>query len=404
MKRWAAVAVLPLLLAGIAVTRAHAAASATPDHCDALLQDAAGNQYLQSESSFPSSSPDYYPAITDPATGYARHYCVYVPPHFDGGAVVLVLHGCYTDAPTVAYETQFNAAARRHGFIAIYPQEAAFSANPSNSAHPYDGNGQGPGKGSGCWNWHLPDQLQRASPEPVILTGIVTRVMSEFRADRRRIYVIGLSGGAAEANNLGVLYPDLFAATAVVAGCEYAGDPCLGSVSALPPQLSGRLAAQAAAGHARVMPFLVENGDIDPVVPVANALDDVLQWQTYDALASGTSAPASFCNHTSVAAGPVGPPNTADPIANPNATHGYDVYYYDLSGAPCTASPRTLGELWIVHGEIHAYPGGAPRRYYTTEDTNYDVWTDPLGPDLTDAAWRFFAAHPLPGRQGGDGQ
>jgi hypothetical protein len=48
----------------------------------------------------------------------------------------------------------------------------------------------------------------------------------------------------------------------------------------------------------------------------------------------------------------------------------------------------------IVHGEIHAYPGGPPRRYYTTEDSYYDVWTDPLGPNFTDAAYRFFMAHP----------
>lgn len=391
MRRLALIAALPLVAAGLLGAVARAATTPPgPDGCEATLHDSAGNPYQVPEGVG-------QPAYSDPATGYSREYCLFVPPTYDtkdGGPLVLVLHGCYTDAPTVAYETQFNAEAARHGFIAVYPQQAAFTANPGDAAHPYDGNGNGPGKGSGCWNWHLPDQLQRDSPEPSILTGIVRRVMAQYHVDRRRVYVIGLSGGAAEANNLGVLYPDLFAAAAVVAGCEYAGDPCLGSASAVPAPVSGRLAYQAAAGHARVMPFLVENGDIDPVVPVANAYDDVLQWQTYDALASATAAPPTFCNHASVPMGPAGPPNAADPIANPNATHGYDIFYYDLTGAPCAAEPATLGELWIVHGEIHAYPGGPPRRYYTTEDSYYDVWTDPLGPDFTSAAWRFFAAHP----------
>jgi hypothetical protein len=48
------------------------------------------------------------------------------------------------------------------------------------------------------------------------------------------------------------------------------------------------------------------------------------------------------------------------------------------------ASGRVLVEHWVVHGLGHAYPNG---------NTEAD-WTDPLGPDITSAAYRFFLAHP----------
>jgi poly(hydroxyalkanoate) depolymerase family esterase len=344
-----------------------------------------------------------------PGTGYTRDYCVHLPANYgrSHGAMplVMVLHGCYTDAPTVAYESRFNQLADARGFITVYPQQSATVAHPENPTHPYDGNGSGRGKGSGCWNWHMADQWQRNSPEPWLLAAITNRVMHQYRVDSRRVYVTGISAGGAMSNLLAVLYPDLYASVAVLAGCEYGGALCLGSVSGLPPSVSGQLAYQAAGSHARVVPFLVENGDIDPVVPVVNALAVTQQWQVYDGLARSHGnpsalVPAAPCATVSHPAGALGPPDTTDPANNPNQAQAYDTYFYSLDGAACKPSDHDLGELWIVHGELHAWPGGAPRRYFSTEDSYYDIWTDPLGPDLTRHAYDFFMAHPMTGGGG----
>ena len=371
-------------LAGAAVLAAlgavHATAAPALSDCDALTPNPTSEGTLFSGQ-----------GVADPATGYTREYCVHVPAGYStttGGPLVLVLHGCYTDAPTVAYESHFNQEADLHRFITVYPQEAPFTTNTADTAHPYDGNGSGPQKGSGCWNWFLPDQLQRSSPEPVILTNIVRSVARQYNVDRHRIYVIGISGGGAEANLLAVLYPDLFAAVGVLAGCEYDGASCLGSTSVLPAQASGQAAYQAAGAFARPVPFLVENGDADPVVPVANAFNVVQQWEVYDALAAGRPAPIASQSCSTATSG--------DLTAPPTSPHAYLTDGYALAGS----GRCDLGELIIVNDEIHAWPGGSPQRLYTTEDTYYDIWTDPLAPDLTDLAYKFFMAHPCRLRHG----
>lgn len=335
-----------------------------------------------------------------PGTSWKRSYCLYLPAGTstdDELPLVVVLHGCTTWAPTAAYETRFNQEADRHHFAVLYPQQSGKFSADGPTAHPVDGNG------SYCWNWFLPDQLQRESPEPWLLHDMTESVINRYGVDRRRVYAIGLSAGAAEANNLGVLYPELFAAVGVVAGCEYEGAPCFGSQSALAPQASAYLANQAAAGHARPVPFLVENGDADPVVPVQNAYDDVLQWQAYAHLAdSGLPVAAPPCAVTNFVPDPstAPPADPNDPLNTPDVAHAYTTAYYTADGSACTPSARDFGQLIVVHGMSHMYPGGPPRREYTTEDGNWDIWTDPLGPDLTDIAWQFFAAHPCHLRDG----
>lgn len=371
------------LLAGAGAVHALAAPDPTPG-CTALVNGASVAEGVKGWS-------DAYPG-----TDWRRSYCLHLPPAEGTSApddlpLVVVLHGCTTWAPTAAYETRFNAEADRHHFAVLYPQQSGAFSTDGPAAHPVDGNG------SYCWNWFLPDQLQRESPEPWMLHDIVANVAAQHQIDRRRIYVIGLSAGAAEANNLAALYPELFAAVGVVAGCEYEGAPCFGSHSALAPQASAELAYQASEGHARPVPFLVENGDADPVVPVQNAYDDVVQWQTYAQLASGqpplATPPCAVTNWTPDPA-TAQPTDPNDPLNTPDVPHAYTTLYYSQSGGACAPSSADFGRLIVVHGMSHMYPGGPPRREYTTEDGYWDIWSDPLGPNLTDIAWQFFAAHP----------
>jgi poly(hydroxyalkanoate) depolymerase family esterase len=297
--------------------------------------------------------------------------------------VVVVLHGCTEQGPDIAYISRFDIEAEKHGFIVVYPNQAGYTMTSTTT---FDGNG------SHCWNWFLPQGQQRGAGEPALVAGLTTEAVSQWHGDRARTFVIGISAGGAMSDVMAATYPDIFAATAILAGCEYRGLPCLGAPSAVPPQISGQWAYQASMGHARVVPFMVENGDVDPVVPVANAFDVVQQWQVTDDYAAHHGVLSSPLPSRPCAQQQVVPTSPVDSSQNPPAVRNpYDVLFYSATGAPCPgahSSPATaLGELWIVHGEFHAWPGGPPL-------TTAEPYTNPGGPNFTDAAYTFFMAHP----------
>ena len=354
------------------------------------------------------SCPGY--SMVSPSLGgtVSRSYWVYVPPGYDPGArwpMVVALHGCTQQGPDLAYISLIDADADANHYLVVYPNQAAYTMLTSTT---FDGNG------SRCWNWFLPQGQARGDDEPALIAGITRTVRDAMNADPARVDVEGVSAGGAMTDIMAATYPDIFAAAAALAGCEYNGLPCLSSVSAQPPQLSAQEAYQAYAGYKgstdpvtsppRVMPFLVENGDADTVVPVANAFDVVEQMQMTNALAeTGPStvppAPGTPCSDQQVVPNPA-----VDTTANPPIAYNpYDVYSYTVDGAACPSSfdPATAcAQLYVVHGEEHAWPGGPN---LTTTQSTAEIYTNPGGPPFTDIAWRFFAAHPMTAGVGGCG-
>src|SRR5712691_10573249 len=138
-----------------------------------------------------------------------RPYFVYTPLKYQVGQavpLVVMLHGCTQTAADFAAGAQMNQLAEQYNFIVVYPQQ-------TNIANQYL-----------CWNWFDPANQTRGSGEPAIIAGIVQAIeqnTSQWTIDTRRIYVAGLSAGAAMAVILGVTYPDIFAAIGVNTGFEY---------------------------------------------------------------------------------------------------------------------------------------------------------------------------------------
>ena len=96
-----------------------------------------------------------------------------------------------------------NCLADEHGFIVVYPEQAV-QANASK-----------------CWNWFKPQDQRRGAGEPALIADIVREVAREHCADPRRVYVAGLSAGAAMAVVLGETYPELFAGVGAHSGLPY---------------------------------------------------------------------------------------------------------------------------------------------------------------------------------------
>ena len=322
-----------------------------------------------------------FTAHTWPAAGApgARDYWVYVPAGgtVPGRPLVVFLHGCTETAPDAALATKFNDLADQLGFVVVYPQQAAFTSSGSS----VDGNG------AGCWNWFLPQNQQRDQGEPATIAGITRQVIADQQTDPNRVFLEGISAGADMAVTMGATYPDLYAAIGVLAGCAYAG---CGDVT-------GALAYQAMGSRARALPVFVEQGTADALNVFPLGAGAVQQWLGTDDLADDGAANGSVSRLPAAVENggfdQTPRPGTGDPCLYPTrfpclggavgfqSTYPYTVAHY-ADGHGCD-----LVDFWIVHGLGHAYPGGDPAANFT----------DPLGPDVTSAAYRFFLAHPRAG-------
>jgi poly(hydroxyalkanoate) depolymerase family esterase len=262
-------------------------------------------------------------------------YKLYVPSGYHGQAVPLVvmLHGCTQSPDDFAAGTRMNALAEEHTCLVAYPAQAA-AANASK-----------------CWNWFRPRDQQRGGGEPALIAGITRQVMRDYAVDAERVYVAGLSAGAAAAAIMGTAYPDLYAAIGVHSGlaCGAAGD--LPSAFAA---MRGGEAVVRGSGQYRQVPTIVFHGDRDGTVHPRNG-DQVIAQS-----ANATTGLQTRVEHGRVPGG-----------------HAYSRTLH--------ADPRgqTILEQWVIHGAGHAWSGGSPAGSYT----------DPQGPDAAREMLRFFLEH-----------
>lgn len=279
----------------------------------------------------------------------SRAYRLYVPAGdaTEARPVIVMLHGCTQSPDDFATGTRMNRLADEHGFLVVYPEQPA-QANPSK-----------------CWNWFKPQDQVRDAGEPSLIAGIVEQVALRHGVDRDRIFVAGLSAGAAMAVVLGECYPDLFAGVGAHSGLPY------GSASDIPSAMAAmkggrsgmpgvRLAAAAGAAGSPV-PTIVFHGDRDHTVQQSNGAEIVRQAQ---------DAFVARAGH-----GPLNATTLED------ASHG---------GRACRVTRHVDGagdvrlEAWTIHGAGHAWSGGDPRGSHA----------DPRGPDASKEMVRFFLALP----------
>ena len=137
-------------------------------------------------------------------------YVVYTPLNYRADTSVpllVMLHGCTQSAADFAAGTQMNLVAEEHNFIVVYPQQV----RKNNSLY--------------CWNWVDLANQSRDHGEPAMIVGIVQDILqntAQWTIDTARIYVAGISAGAAMSVILGATYPDIPAPFAYPAAF---GDP-----------------------------------------------------------------------------------------------------------------------------------------------------------------------------------
>jgi poly(hydroxyalkanoate) depolymerase family esterase len=296
----------------------------------------------------PAAVPDVVPeggrfieaAYSNPAG--RRVYKLYIPSGYHGQALPLLvmLHGGTQSPDDFAAGTRMNAIAEERSCLVVYPAQPA-EANPAK-----------------CWNWFRPADQRRGQGEPSLVAGITRQVMRDYAVDPRRVYIGGLSAGAAAAVIMGETYPDLYAAVGVHSGlaCGAAND----LPSAFAAMRQGDLAVPSVAGDVSavagadvVVPTIVFHGDRDTTVHPRNG-DHVIARSMRTAKA-----------HQTVQRGRV---------------PGGHVYTRTIH---TDADGRAIFEHWNIHGAGHAWSGGSPAGSYT----------DPRGPDAAREMLRFFLEH-----------
>jgi poly(hydroxyalkanoate) depolymerase family esterase len=278
-----------------------------------------------------------------------RTYKLYVPASYSGEwdepvPMVVMLHGCTQSPDDFAAGTRMNAIAEQHGFLVVYPAQAA-NAN-----------------GSKCWNWFRSEDQSRDHGEPSLIAGITREVASNYRVDKRRIFVAGLSAGAAMAVILGATYPELYAAVGAHSGLPYGAARDMpsafgamkggGAVASIPNLPATPMARRPQAEHG--VPTIVFHGDRDHTVDARNGAAIVEQ-----ATVGRSDEPRLRASvHEGAASG--------------GRTYSRTVY--------ADAGNRPVVEQWVLHGAGHAWSGGSPRGSFT----------DACGPDASAEMIRFF--------------
>ncbi len=274
-----------------------------------------------------------------------RRYRLYVPERSKREALPLVvmIHGCRQSADEFEQGTRMSEIADREGFAVLYPEQTSL-ANMRR-----------------CWNW-FDANTANGRGECAIVRAMIDIAFEHAKCDAGRVYVAGMSSGAALAGLLAFHYPEQFAAVAM-----HSGLPPLASPSAASAVLAMKrgvrvdrdaLAQAYWANHTVAPPpLLVLHGDEDTRVHERNGTALVKTWETLFEKEPGAVDLAREQNIV-------------------EADDGARSY----TQTDMTRAGRVVVRGVRIHGLEHAWSGG---------DAEFP-FNDSKGPDASEMIWKFF--------------
>ncbi len=288
----------------------------------------------------------------------SREYKVWLPTGYMPGKampLVMMLHGCGSNAQKIAEVTRWNAVADREGIVVVYPEQNVWASLML------------------CWNWGQASQQGRDVGEPSILMGMLRQVAASYATDPRRQYVAGFSAGAGMVAILAACNADSFAAAAIHSGGMYKAAsnlfdsiPAMSKGSTVDPDQSGVEAWRCSLMPRAAMPVLVVHGSADPTVNPVNGAQAAQQFVQFNDMTDDS------LDNNSVAYVP-----TSVLQMPPAVFNGYPytvTNYHDVTG-------KLLVRHVLVTGLDHHWSGGAATSGRSAE---------PYGPDATEMVWGFF--------------
>jgi poly(hydroxyalkanoate) depolymerase family esterase len=195
--------------------------------------------------------------------------------------LVIVLHGCSQSGQLVSEQTGWNKLADEYGFRVIYPQQKA-SNNPSM-----------------CFNWYRAADIDRDKGECASIKQMIDTFEKEYAVDSTKIFITGLSAGAAMAVVMMATYPETFNTGAIFAGGAYKSalnvmtttSAMMGWVNRTPKEWGDYVRNASPAYKGTYPKIIIYQGKRDLVVNYKNAREMIEQWTNVhggDTLASDT--------------------------------------------------------------------------------------------------------------------
>lgn len=192
----------------------------------------------------------------------------YAPPELaPSPALVVVLHGCTQSAAGYDYGSGWSVLAERYGFVVLLPEQQEAN-NPRR-----------------CFNWFQPGDIERDHGEAASVRQMVERAVRDHGIDQERIFVTGLSAGAAMTSAMLATYPEVFAGGAIVAGLPYRcatnvpeAFECMFQGQTRPAKEWGDLVRHASPHRGRWPKVSVWHGSADATVKPLNAGEIIKQW------------------------------------------------------------------------------------------------------------------------------
>src|SRR6516164_2118929 len=238
-------------------------------------------------------APDRRPTRLRELTGFGANpgnlrMFAYAPKDLPPEApLVIALHGCTQTAAEYDHGTGWSSLADSLGFALVYPQQQPAN-NPKN-----------------CFSWFLPDDIARGHGEARSIREMVEHAIATFAADRRKVFVTGLSAGGAMASVMLATYPEVFAGGAIIAGLPYG---CASNVQQAFEAMfteQGHAAqalgdrVRAASRHRGPWPKIsIWHGANDPIVRPSNGEEIIRQWTNVHGISEGPSYHEYIENHT----------------------------------------------------------------------------------------------------------
>ena len=294
----------------------------------------------------------YYNSFPDDGKLPARRmsYWLYLPDResTSGLPLVVMLHGCDQTATQFAAGTRMNRLAEEKGFAVLYPQQSLRS-------HPLR-----------CWPW-FEKSIQGGGGDVQLIAGTIDKVVRQYAIDTTRVYVAGLSAGAAMAHIMALTYPHRIAAVGLHSGPVFgAGHTRMGAYAVMQ---GGSIKASGSAieeafkncGGLPKIPAILLHGQADKVVRPINQAQLAQQFKILNRLGPENAAPIMLK--------PAGRSKISP--SNPYLLQDY-----------VAAKKLLLRVCEILHLE-HAWSGGDCTLQYNACN----------GPDASKMIWEFFARH-----------
>ena len=205
--------------------------------------------------------------------------------------LVVAMHGCTQNATDYFTNAGWRKYADLWRFALVLPEQK--SANNSSS----------------CFNWFEPGDTARGGGEALSVKQMVDYAATNYQINPGRVYVTGLSAGAAMTAVMLATYPDVFAGGAIMAGLPYrcatsttSAFSCMNPGVDKTPAAWGDLVRAAYSGYSGTRPRVsIWHGTSDTTVAPANATELRDQWTNVLGVSQTPTSTSSLPGGTSLA-------------------------------------------------------------------------------------------------------